>query len=56
MFFSPVLWLHHLNDNRKTAHLDIGYLQRIAKLWGHLIIKKNEFKRVSCEGIYYKMD
>lgn len=40
MFFFPVLWLHHLNDNLKTAHLDISYLQRIAKLWGHLIIKK----------------
>lgn len=34
MFFFPVLWLHHLNDNLKTAHLDISYLQRIAKLWG----------------------
>lgn len=31
MFFFPVLWLHHLNDNLKTAHLDISYLQRIAK-------------------------
>lgn len=53
MFFSPVLWLHHLNDNLKTAHLDISYLQRIAKFDYK---KKNEFKRVNCEGIYYKMD
>lgn len=57
MFFSPVLWLHHLNDNLKTAHLDISYLQRIAKLWGLWLYKKKmNLKRVNCEGIYYKMD
>lgn len=32
--FPLFLWLHHLNDNLKTADWDISYLQRIAKLWG----------------------